>query len=218
MIILGTKPNSPNNKRIGIRLESDQQKQRWMEYCEQNDTTFSELIRGAVDPIVEGSSTILVVNLKGREQKERWQSACRENGMSVADFVIESVEGHLNPSDDIKDVRELRKEVLKLNSDVTDLRNKLQEKELALRQLRSDFETLQNRDFVIDSMGVKPLSTEMVNLIKNAKSPVSESDLIRNLGLDRNNVTTLRGIANQLGYLQDLELIENVNGRWRWVG
>lgn len=215
---MGTKPNSPGNKRIGIRLESDDQKQRWMDYCEEKGTTLSELIRGAVDPIVEGNSTILIVNLEGTGQKERWQSVCRERSISLHDFVIESVEGHLNPPDDVKDARELRKEIVKFKSKVSDLRNKLQEKELALRQSRSDNETLRNRDFVSDSMGVKRLSTEMVNLIKNAERPVSETELIRNLGLDRNNVSTLKGIANQLGYLQDLELIENVNGRWRWVG
>ena len=217
-MIMGTKPHSPSNKRIGLRLESDEQKQSWIDYVEKNGTTMSELIRGAVDPIVKGSSTILVVNLEGQGQKERWRNVCREKGMSLPDFVIESVEGHLNPPDDVKDVRELRKDNLKLKSENTELRNKVQEKELAIRQLRSDNETLRNRDFVSDSMGVKHLSKEMKNFIKNAERPVSETDLIRNLGLDRNNVATLRGIANQLGYFQDLELVENVNGRWRWIG
>jgi hypothetical protein len=214
---MGTKPNSSNNKRIGIRLESNEQKQKWMDYCEANGTTLSELIRGAVAPIVEGNSSILVVNLEGTGQKERWLSVCKEKGTSLPDFVIESVEGHLNPPDDVKNTRELRKEIVKLNKVGAEFRNKLTEKELVIRQLRSDNETMQNRDFVSDSMGVKRLSTEMVNVIKNAERPVSETELIKSLGLDRNNVATLKGIANQLGYLQDLELIQNVNGRWRWV-
>ena len=80
---MGTKASKLNNHRLHIRISGKEQKKRWYEFCEDRGMTISELVRDAVESVinppedVKGSrelrEEIALLNEKNRKMEQELQ-------------------------------------------------------------------------------------------------------------------------------------------------
>ena len=172
---MGTKACKLDNRRLHIRTSDEKQKKRWFEYCEGRGQTISELVRVAV-------------------------------------------EGIINPPEDMIGNVKLKEDIADLNDRLRDKERELEICKMALDNKVQELESVQQEPFAMDIGGVKDINNQLVQMLRGSPRLWSEMDIFMKLEINQNDIVEVKALGDQLRWLVDLELIEMVNGKWRWVG
>lgn len=148
-------------------------------------------------------------------QLQRWRDAAKTSGEPLSRWVTGVVEAHLDqddvPAQDIaRDQEALRDTNRKLKRD---LENAIAE----IERLKTEVFKLRHEVILQPSpKGLVPLNEKLIETLKGG-GLWSSRDLLKELGVDYNNIEAIQILQRQLEMLVDFELIEETSRGWRWL-
>ena len=145
---------------------------------------------------------------------QRWRDAAKASGEPLARWVTGVVEAHLDqddvPAQDIaRDQEALREANRKLRTELENATSEIERQKTEIFKLRHEV-ILQP-----SPRGKIPLNEKLVETLKSG-GLWSSKDLLKELGVDYNNIEAIEIIQKQLEMLVDFELIEETSRGWRW--
>jgi hypothetical protein len=138
--------------------------------------------------------------------------------------VLEHVENSLKQEDENKKSYVSRAELLKQLKDKDDEITKLKQDSRLLKMLADNLDKelkkYRAKPFVEDKgkfRGVREYDRELIQLLRK-NSTIDSDDLLRELGISPRDTDLVKGVNNQLRYLQAYGLVEPTARGWRWTG
>ena len=147
------------------------------------------------------------------EEKLHYVKLAEEAGMPLSKFLLSRIEEALaeKPSNrpGIREIEGLREKVTKLQEEV-------RRKDAELQQARALVERQKNLAFIDDDAEVLELNARLIDVIQT-QGPIFETRLLEVLGIEPNDLQSLRAISIQLEFLERHGKIRKSPRGWRWM-
>jgi len=151
------------------------------------------------------------------EDLSRWKSIARDSKMPLAKWIYETVEQHLANKeagprpDQLKELAELKEEVLQL-------RAMIRTKDSLLQKLETDLYKSKFAGFKeADGEGLSSYDVQLIEVLKRGKT-IEGYAILRELCIDPKDSQVIRLVKNQLEELRKFGLITETANGWRWIG
>lgn len=158
------------------------------------------------------------VYLDTLERKERWKRIADEADESLSKFVQRAVEYAIEHGyPDYGELGERAQKIQKLEAEVGDLRDELNQKDLVIEKLEADLRTHRMEPFAEnDFEGVRQYDQELVEILKGS-GPVTDDELRRRLAIEPTETEMLKALNTQLEQLETYGLVTSSPRGWRWT-
>jgi predicted transcriptional regulator len=151
---------------------------------------------------------------------EDWRRRAERAGVSLSRFVIERVEdsirreegeeGYLSRQELISRLREAEEKLKELSSENRMMRRLAENLDRELRRYRA-------KPFAAERFeGVREFDRDLIRLLQRG-APVSEEEILRELGVDPSDTKLVKAVNRQLEALEAYGLVSYGRRGWKWT-
>lgn len=149
--------------------------------------------------------------------KERsiWLADAQTSGLPLSRYILEMarrgrVGESSRPHNQSGEVAQLREENARLRGDLGDLRKLYEKSENEAFKLR--------HASYLSPDGRKEPSEKLLDALQASIRPLNNLELLRILGIDANDIETMKILLGQLQALRDFGLVQETPLGWKWIG
>ncbi len=167
----------------------------------------------------------IYVYLPDVKKKEQWQKLAKNRGLSVSKWVINCIDELLLERDNkTRSREEVEKELFTLREEIKSLREKINQLSILKDRYEEELRRYRNKDFLdTDFEDKRKFNKDLVDLLRRSKGhdnipkPVPDTEIFSLLGLDFNDIESIKAISKQLEILESYGIIKSTPKGWRWI-
>jgi hypothetical protein len=157
------------------------------------------------------------------ESKARWQAAAKDKNIPLSRYAGQILEIYLGEesADLQRDIQDLRRHVVDIESENSDLVKKLEDSELLRGRLERDIELYRAQE-LLSAAPIKKLDPRVVSAFSEARGhdgrlrAVASSELYKKLRIGRDEIERLNAVNLQLEAMELHEMILPSGKGWVW--
>jgi len=151
------------------------------------------------------------------EMAQRWKQAAKQQGTSISRFIIEHVENSLAQTNETLQTRaNLLEENKRLRETLKEKEKRVHHLELLVDRLEEDLRHYRSRLFTQTTTGVRTYDRRLVEILKQPGSHTDQA-LLSSLGVNPDDVESVKAVARQLENLEAYGLVRNTGKGWVWT-
>jgi len=152
------------------------------------------------------------VYLNSKKQKDRWKKLAGENGLSLSKFAQYAVEQYISQKE--TEEPNTAEKIAKLEDEIQSLSNENERLERIIKTYKDEINEYKMMQFSNKNIeGKRNYNKRLIDKIKS-DSPVNEEEILRHLGISKDDGDKISWVSTQLELLSQYGFIEYGSEGW----